>query len=107
MGFRLAPAMRHAGAKRRALFADERHQGHEPGPLDCVLHRTLERGAVARALAAEELALAGAHLLQALHVFIIDEGGTRASLFRAKSATILAATTELLANHRNKPREGR
>src|SRR5207249_12088732 len=35
---------------------------------------------------------------------LIDESGTRTSLLRAKAATILAATTELLANHRNRPR---
>ena len=43
--------------------------------LDGVLDRSLERGTVAGAFAAEEFALAGAHLLEALHVLVIDERG--------------------------------
>src|SRR5262249_35114127 len=75
------------------------HQGHEAGPLDGVLHRTLEGGAVAGALAAEELALASAHLLQTGHVLVIDERRPRTTFLRAKAATIPAAPTQLLGNH--------
>jgi hypothetical protein len=75
------------------LLADVGQQRHEAGALDRVLHRPLERGAVAAALAAKEFALAGAHFLQALHVFVIDEGRSRATFLGAETATILASTT--------------
>src|SRR5271156_3405092 len=83
----------------RNLFAHVRHQRHEPCPLDGVFYRTLESCAVAAALPAKELALAGAHLLQALHVLIVDERRPRATFFGAKPTTIFASTTQLLANH--------
>jgi hypothetical protein len=81
------------------LFADVREQGHEPGLLDGVLDGSLEGGAVAGAFAAEEFALAGAHFLQALDVFVIDECRSRATFLGAETATILSATSKLLANH--------
>ena len=81
------------------LLADVGQQGHEAGPLDGVLDGALEGGAVAAALAAKHLALAGAHLLQALHVLVIDECRPRATFLRAEPATVLAAATQLLANH--------
>src|SRR5437879_4913021 len=84
---------------RSTLLADVRHQRHEAGPLDRVLDRALEGGAVAAAFTAKELALAGAHLLHALHVFIIDKRGPRAAFLGAEPAPILAATSKLLANH--------
>ena len=86
-----------------ALFADVRHESHEASPFDGVLDGALEGGAVAAAFATEQLALAGTHFFQALHVLVIDKSGTRASFFRAESATIFPATAKLLANHRTKP----
>ena len=56
-------------------------------------------GSVARTFAAEQLALAGAHLLEAGHVLVIHERRPRATFLGAKAATILAAPTQLLANH--------
>jgi hypothetical protein len=85
-----------------SLLANIWHQCHEASTLDGVFDSALEGGAVAATFAAEQFALAGAHFLQALHVFVIDKSRTRASLFSAKAATIFAATTELLANHRKK-----
>src|SRR5262245_31563671 len=80
-------------------FADVRHEGHETGPLDRVLDGALEGGAVAAPLAAEELALAGAHLLETLHVLVIHERRPRAAFLRAEAASILAALAQFLANH--------
>src|SRR5438876_4692988 len=54
------------------LLADVWHQRHKPGPLDGGATGPLKGGAVAAALAAEELALAGTELLQARHVLVID-----------------------------------
>src|SRR5439155_915857 len=59
----------------------------------------LEGGAVAGPLAAKQFTLAGAELLESLHVLVIDERGPRASFFGAKPASILPAATELLPNH--------
>src|SRR2546427_8413543 len=88
------------------LFANVWQQRHEARSFDGVLDGALKRGAVAAALAAEELALAGAHLLQAGDVFVVHEGGTRAAFLRAKAAAILAAATKLLVNH-SEPRRVR
>ena len=84
-----------------ASLADVRQESHESGLLDGVLDRSLERGTIAGAFAAEEFALAGAHLLEALHVLVIDERGPRAAFLRAETAPVLPTTTELLANHSN------
>src|SRR5258707_11377673 len=81
-------------------LADVWHQGHEAGALDGVLDGALERGAVAAALAAEDLTLAGAELFQCLHVLVIDERGARATLFRTETAAVLPALAKLFANHR-------
>src|SRR5262249_37662915 len=92
-----------AGAKAQArepeLFADVRHEGHEASAFDGVLDGALEGGAIAAALAAEQFALAGAELLERLHVLVIHECRPRAALLRAEPAAILAATTKLLTNH--------
>src|SRR5579872_5222820 len=93
-----SPALR-AGKGRSALLADVGQQSHEAGPLDGVLDGALEGGAVAGALAAEHLALAGAELLQGRHVFVIDEGRPRTTLFGAEPAAVLATPPELLPNH--------
>src|SRR5262249_5218422 len=77
-----------------------RKQGHEAGAFDGVLDGTLESCARAAALAAEEVTLAIAQLFQTLDILIIDESRPRAAVFRAKTAAVLAASTELLANHR-------
>ena len=83
----------------RRLFTDVRHESHEPGPLDGVLDGPLKGGAVAAAIAAEELALAGAHLLQPGNVLVVHEGGPRAAFLGAESAAIFSATSKLFANH--------
>src|SRR3954469_20891426 len=85
-------------------LADVRQQGHEPGPLQGGGDGPLEGGAVAGPLAAEELALAGAELLEALHVLEVDERRPRAALFRAEAAPVLATAAQFLADHRlNRP----
>ena len=81
------------------LLADVWHQGHESSAFDGVLHGALEGGAIAAALAAEELTLAGAELLERLYVLVVDEGWSRAAFLGAKPAAILPASTELLSNH--------
>src|SRR5688572_22928943 len=82
-------------------LADVGQKRHEPRPLHRVLHRPLERRAAAAALAAEQLALAGAHLLQRRHVLVVHERRARAALLRAETAAVLAAgSAELLADHR-------
>src|SRR5205823_11594528 len=75
------------------------HQRHEAGALDGVLDGALEGGAVATPLAAEQLALAGAELLERVDVLVVDEGRPRATLLRAEPAAILPTPPELLANH--------
>ncbi len=85
------------------LLANVWYERHEACSLDGVLDGALEGCAIAAAFATKELALVGTHLLQALHVLVINERGTRASLFCAKPATILATTPKLLADHRKKP----
>ena len=77
-----------------------REQGHEARPFDGVLDSTLKGSAVAAAFAAEEFALAGAELLQGLHVFVIHERRPRTAFFGAEPAAIFPAPPELLANHR-------
>src|SRR4051794_40281513 len=92
---------RPGGTVAAGLLADVGQQRHEARPLDGVFDRPLKGRAVAAALAAEELALAGAKLLEALHVSVIDEHGARAAVLGAEPAAILPTPTELLANHRN------
>src|SRR5215510_2716021 len=89
-----------------ALFrsiADVGHQRHEAGPLDGILDRALERGAVAAAFTAHHLTLHIAELLQGCHVLVVHEGGARAALLRAEAAAILPATSHLLADHLSAP----
>src|SRR5436190_140506 len=88
-------------APEGALLAHVGQQRHEAGAFDGVLDGALERGAIAAALAAEQLALAGAKLFEALHVLVIHEDGAWAALLGAKPAAILSASAEFLANHRN------
>ena len=85
----------------KTLFPNVGHEGHEAGSFDGVLDGALKGGAVAAAFAAEKLALAGAHLLHALHVFVIDECRAGAAFLGAKTATIFPATSKFLANHSN------
>src|SRR5262249_43099862 len=59
-----------------------------------------EGGAVAAALAAEQLALAGAKLLEALHVFIIYERRPGTPFLGAEPAAVFPSPSELLADHR-------
>jgi hypothetical protein len=75
----------------RGLFTNVRHERHETRPLDRVLYGTLKGSAVATALAAEELALTGAKLLEALHVLVIHERWPRTSFLGAKTAAVLPA----------------
>src|SRR5688500_19055116 len=84
------------GRERVDSLADVGQQRHEPSPLDRVLDRALERGAVAGALPAEHLALARAELLQRRHVLVIDERRARAAFLRAEPAAVLAISPELL-----------
>src|SRR5262245_54509538 len=95
----LASAGRQRRRWQRRLLADVGHEGHETRTLDRVFHGPLESGAVAAAFTTEELALARAHLLEALHILVVDEGRPRTTLFRAESAAVLSAPPELLANH--------
>jgi hypothetical protein len=83
----------------RELFADIRQQGHVPGSLDGILDGALESRAVAAALTAKELSLAGAHFLETGHVFVIDKSRPRAPLFGAEPAAIFSTPSELLADH--------
>src|SRR5436190_4866926 len=81
-------------------LADVRQQGHEAGPLQGGGDGPLEGGAVAGPLAAEQLALAGAELLEALHVLVVHEGRPRAAFLRAEATAVLAAAAQFLAHHR-------
>src|SRR5947209_2461536 len=80
-------------------LTDIRQQRHEAGALDRVLHGPLESRAIAAPLAAELLALARAHLLEALNVLIVHECRTRAAFLRAETAAVLTAFLRLLADH--------
>jgi hypothetical protein len=87
------------GCENRGLLADIGKQCHEPGAFDGHLHGALKRSTIAAALAAKELALAGAHLLEALNVFVIDKGRPRTALLGAEPAAILPSSSKLLADH--------
>src|SRR5438105_3489500 len=90
----------------KSLIGDVGQQGHEAGPLDRGADRALERGAIAGALAAVELALRRAELLQRGNVFVIDEGWPWAAFPRAEAALAAAALAQFLADHwRTNPRE--
>src|SRR5437868_9401172 len=80
-------------------LADIGQQGHEARPLDRVFHGALESRTVAAPLAAKDLALAGAHLLQTGHIFIIDKGRPRATFLRAEPTAVLTSPSEFLTNH--------
>ena len=86
-------------SKASGLFADVRHQRHEPGALDRVAGGPLEGGAVAAPLPREHLALIGAELLQQPHVLVVDVGRTGAALGRAEAAAILAVAAETFPRH--------
>src|SRR5262249_11523269 len=86
-------------ARPGGLLAAGGQQGHEPGPLQRRGGGPLEGGAVAGALAAEQLALAGAELLEALHVLVVHERRPRAAVLRAEAAAVLAAPAQFLTNH--------
>ena len=88
-----------AGFSGGSLLADVGQESHIASPLDGVLDRSLEGGAVAAALAAKEFALARAHLFQTLHILVVDEGRPGAALFGAEPAAIFSASSQLLANH--------
>src|SRR5205814_4885716 len=88
------------GARVVSSLADVREEGHEAGPLDGVLDGPLEGGAVTAALAAKELALAGAELLEVLHVLVVDERRPRAALFGAEPAAVLPPLALIRARHR-------
>jgi hypothetical protein len=83
----------------RRLLADIWQQCHEPGALNGHLDSPLKGSAIAAAFAAEELALAGAHLLEALNVFVVDKGRPRAAFLGAEPAAIFPSPSELLADH--------
>jgi hypothetical protein len=83
----------------RRLLTDIRQQCHEPGALNGHLDCPLKGSAIAAAFAAEELALAGAHLLEALNIFVIDKGRPRAAFLGAEPAAILPPSSELFADH--------
>jgi len=82
-----------------ASFAYIRHEPQETGPLDRRADRPLEGRAGSTALPAEEFALAGAELLQALHVLVVNEHRAGAAFFGAKATTVFAAAAELFPNH--------
>src|SRR5262249_19200006 len=84
----------------RRLFADVRRQGAEAGPLYGRLYGPLEGRAVAAALAAEQLPLTGAELLEALHVLVVHERRPRTAFLGAEPAAVFAPSPELLADHR-------
>ena len=90
-----------ARARAAGLLTDIGQERHEARPLDGVLDGSLEGGAVAAALAAEELALAGAEFLESRHVFVIDERGPGAAFLGAEAAAVLTAASELFPNHRS------
>src|SRR5262245_46735414 len=76
---------RHASTVEcRGLFSHVRHQPHVPRSLDGDADGTLESRAGAGALAAKELALAGAELLQTLHVLVINEHRPGTAILGAK-----------------------
>jgi hypothetical protein len=78
---------------KHQLFAYKGHKSHETSPLDGILDGALKRRAIAAAFAAEKLALAGAHLLHALHVLVINERRAGTAFLGAETATILPATS--------------
>src|SRR5690606_12416284 len=60
------------------LFADERHQGHEPRPLDRHGHGVLAGGGATAFAAADNFAVAVGQLLQELDVLVVDIQRARA-----------------------------
>src|SRR5205085_11043162 len=72
---------------------------HEPGPLDGGAEGPLVGGAGAAPLAAEELALAAAHLLEVDDVLVVDEGRPRAAFLGAEPTAVLLVPAQLLADH--------
>jgi hypothetical protein len=82
-----------------ASLADVRNQGHEPGALDRIAGRSLERGAVAASFAREHLALIRAQLLQEPNVFVIHVSRAGATFGCAEPAAILAIAAKLFSRH--------
>jgi len=68
------------------------HQGHEAGTLDGVFDRSLEGSAGATPLLAVQLALAGAQLLETLHVFVIHISRPGAAFLSAEPTAIFSSS---------------
>ena len=84
-------------------FADVGQQGHESGAFHGDSQGSLEGGTGATSLPAIELALRGAELFEIRHIFVIDEGRSRATFLRAESTTTSFDTLQFLPNHRGLP----
>src|SRR5262245_65893772 len=82
----------------RVLLADIGQQAQEPGPLDRGAQGPLVRGASSGALAAEQLALAAAHLLEVGHVLVIDESRPPAAFLGAEPAAVAFVASQLFAD---------
>ena len=80
-------------------FANVGQQAHEPRPLDGVLHGPLKGSAIAAALPAENLPLAGAQFLKPWHVLVIHVGRPRAAFFGAEPAAVFSPPPKFLSDH--------
>jgi hypothetical protein len=82
------------------LLTDVRKQGHEACSLDGRAGGALKGCATAAAFAGKHLVLIGAQLFEQTNVFVIDIGGSGATIPSAKSAAILSVASKLLPRHK-------
>src|SRR5262249_42518122 len=85
--------------RRHGLFADVGQQRHKARSLHGRADRSLERGANAAPLPAEEPSLPGAELLEPLDILVIHKRRPWTPLRRAHPAPILAALAHFLPYH--------
>jgi hypothetical protein len=81
-------------------FTDVGHQRHESRPLDRGAGGSLKCRATAAALARKHLVLVGAQLFEQTDVFVVDIGGSGATIPSAKPAAILTIASKLLPRHK-------
>jgi hypothetical protein len=81
-------------------LTDVGKQGHEACTLDRRAGGSLKGCAATAAFAGEHFVLIGAQLFEQTDVFVIDIGGSGATIPSAKSAAILSVASKLLPRHK-------